>query len=202
MTTVEIATSFFRNTLCITEQDILQDLCTVVRIEHFKKGDLLLEIGEHQKRLYFLLKGFLRGFTVEENGHDITDFLAFRQGTLIMGSKDSISGISQVNIEALNDCVLLSMPSSEIEQFLHRYPSLLWGFTEYLQASMAQQWEIKHILYQPAMQRYLWFLEAYPGLIDSVCNKHIASFLGITPVTLSRLRRQLKEEKLNDGTDM
>ena len=46
-----------------------------------------------------------------------------------------------------------------------------------------------------AMQRYQWFLEAYPGFIDKVSNKHIASFLGMTPVTLSRLRRVLREKE-------
>ena len=43
------------------------------------------------------------------------------------------------------------------------------------------------------MGRYQWFLKKYPGLIDEVSNKHIASFLGMTPVTLSRLRQKLKE---------
>ena len=43
------------------------------------------------------------------------------------------------------------------------------------------------------MQRYQWFLENYPGLIHTLNNKHIASFLGMTPVTLSRLRHQLRK---------
>ena len=46
------------------------------------------------------------------------------------------------------------------------------------------------------MERYQWFLKHYPGLIQTVSNKHIASFLGMTPVTLSRLRRKLRDEKL------
>ena len=44
------------------------------------------------------------------------------------------------------------------------------------------------------MERYQWFLARYPGLISTVNNKHIASFLGMTPVTLSRLRRQVREQ--------
>lgn len=195
--TLEIARSFFRDTLCITEHEILQDLCAAARLEHCKKTILLLETGERQKRLYFLIKGFMRGFTVDENGRDITDFLAFRYGELIMGS-NHFGGISQTNIEALNDCVLLSLSADELEQLLRRYPSTLWNFIKYLETSIEQQWESKRILYQPAMQRYLWFLENYPGLIDSICNKHIASYLGITPVTLSRLRRQLREEAVNN----
>lgn len=56
--------------------------------------------------------------------------------------------------------------------------------------------ELKRIGSQyDAMKRYLWFLEKYPGLIDAVNNKYIASYLNMTPVTLSRLRRKLKDSK-------
>ena len=59
---------------------------------------------------------------------------------------------------------------------------------------MRVHWEIKTITTQhTAIERYQWFLKAYPGLIDHVSNKHIASFLGMTPVTLSRLRRAIRE---------
>ena len=43
------------------------------------------------------------------------------------------------------------------------------------------------------MQRYQWFLSAYPGLIDRVSHKYIASLLNMTPVTLSKIRRAIKE---------
>lgn len=69
---------------------------------------------------------------------------------------------------------------------------------------------MKQVLAQcTALQRYQWFLEEYPGIIDQVNNKYIASFLGMTPVSLSRLRRELrgrqdsgepKEESALQGT--
>lgn len=60
---------------------------------------------------------------------------------------------------------------------------------------MKSHWELKRVLNScTAVQRYQWFLEEYPGLIDRVSNKYIASFLGMTPVTLSWLRRTLREE--------
>lgn len=46
---------------------------------------------------------------------------------------------------------------------------------------------------------YRRFLKEYPGLIDAVSNKHVASFLGMTPVPLSRLRRKLREEPAEEG---
>ena len=58
----------------------------------------------------------------------------------------------------------------------------------------------RHILSSySAMQRYQWFLEEYPGIIHRVSHKYIASFLGMTPVTLSRLRKTLREEETLDS---
>ena len=67
-------------------------------------------------------------------------------------------------------------------------------YNRLLQQSSQVHWEIKNMLCQHnAMERYQWFLRAYPGLIEQISNKYVASFLGITPVTLSRLRRALRE---------
>ena len=61
--------------------------------------------------------------------------------------------------------------------------------------SAKRHWEIKTVLYQyTATQKYQWFLQAYPELICHVSGRHIASFLGMTPVTLSRLKRTLHEQ--------
>jgi len=63
-------------------------------------------------------------------------------------------------------------------------------------AALDEHWRMKQVLHQyTALQRYQWFLETYPGLVDRVSNKNIASFLGMSPVTLSRLRRTMREQR-------
>ena len=83
-------------------------------------------------------------------------------------------------------------------------------YNQLLTDALERNWEMKQVLAQcTALQRYQWFLEEYPGIIDRVNNKYIASFLGMTPVSLSRLRRELrgrqdsgepKEESALQGT--
>ena len=69
-------------------------------------------------------------------------------------------------------------------------------YNRMLGAALDVQWKLKRVLSScTAVQRYQWFLEEYSGLIDRVSNKYIASFLGMTPVTLSRLRRALREDE-------
>lgn len=63
----------------------------------------------------------------------------------------------------------------------------------FLQKALQTHWEINNAMYQyQALERYQWFLRNYPNLDEQVNSRYIASFLSITPVTLSRLRRWLK----------
>lgn len=157
---------------------------------------MMLEIGELQTQVSFLIKGILRGFWVDVNGRDITDCFAFRCGDVVTGC-DDFKEPAQINIEALTNCELIQIPVSVLEELMQQYPTLLQVYNKLLRQALKRHWETKKVIYQLAMQRYQWFLATYPGLIDMVSNKYIASYLGITPVTLSRLRRRLREEPKN-----
>lgn len=185
--------NFFHENFDMIDAQIIQLLAASAKLEHLKKGDYVVEAGERQLQIPFLVKGVLRGFVVDENGQDITDCFACRSGDVVCGC-NGITGLSPINMEALTDCDLLMVPVSVLENLLDRYPELGLIYNKLLTKALKRHWEIKRILYQSAMQRYQWFLENYPGLINRVSNKHIASFLGMTPVTLSRLRRRLREE--------
>lgn len=184
--------NLFKDNLFISDEGIVQDLLREAKIEHWKKGSMILEVGEPQTQVSFLVEGILRGFVVDINGKDITDCFAFRYGDVVTGCNE-FGEPSQINIEALTDCALLQIPVAVLERFMQQYPTLLRVYNKILRQALKRHWETKKVIYQPAMQRYQWFLAAYPGLIDAVSNKYIASYLGITPVTLSRLRRQLRE---------
>lgn len=184
---------FFYENFDMIDAQIIQHLVASAKQEHLKKGDYVVEAGEKQLQIPFLVKGILRGFVVDENGQDTTDCFAFKSGDVVCGC-NGISGPSPINMEALTDCELFLVPVSVLENLLEQYPELGLLYNKLLVEALKRHWEIKRILYQSAMQRYQWFLENYPGLINRVSNKYIASFLGMTPVTLSRLRRQLREE--------
>lgn len=186
--------NFFRKSLGVSDAKIIQRLVSASGTECLKKGDCAVEAGEVQTQLFFLVSGIVRGYVIDENGRDITDCFASQPGDALMGCSD-LNEPSQIHIEALTDCELIRVPMAVLTDLLERSPTALQMYSKLLMESLKRHWEMKRILYQGAMQRYQWFLTAYPGLINSVSNKHIASFLGITPVTLSRLRRQLREEQ-------
>lgn len=88
------------------------------------------------------------------------------------------------------------IPTSLIQALLSENVEVIRIYNQMLKISLTQHWEDKMALHQfDALGRYEWFLQRYEGLIDRIPHIHIASFLGVSPVTLSRLRRKKKSEE-------
>lgn len=181
--------------LYIPGELVLQELLADAKLEYVKKGTLLIETGEMQIQMPVLIEGVLRGFLLDEEGRDITDCFAFRPGDIAVGC-NLIGSPSLISMEAVTDCQVALLPTTVVQEELERSMEALRLYNRYLVEALQRHWEGKMLMHRcDAMQRYQWFLKTYPGLIDTVCNKHVASFLGMTPVTLSRLRRQLREQE-------
>lgn len=184
---------FFVKRFGFQDSELVNSLASAAAVERVKQGEMLVRVGELPTSVIFLIEGIVRGYIVDEAGREMTDCFAFEQGDVLVGC-NGFNGPSLINFEALTDCSILRVPCAALMQMLQTYPEMLLAYSNSLSEALNRHWQIKRVLYQPAMQRYLWFLKSYPGLIDVICNKHIASFLGITPVSLSRLRRILRED--------
>lgn len=184
---------FFEFDLHLSNKELARLLLDSAKIEQVKKGKLLIESGEQQIKIPFLISGIFRGFVVDVDGSDITDCFAFQRKDVVIGC-NGLEAPSRINIEAIVDSEVLTIPTQCIVEALSLQLELMKVYNVYLIDALDRHWEEKMLMHRcSAMERYQWFLKKYPGLIDMVCNKHIASFLGMTPVTLSRLRRQLRD---------
>lgn len=185
--------SFWTEVIKVTNPTLAKQLADLSRQMRLAKNELLVREGERQKHFVFLLQGVLRGYFLDINGREITDCIGFQCGTPAMASI-LLQEPSIISIEAVTPCELLTIEAQTLQQLLQQNTELVWIYNAYLQQALQTHWQIKTTVCQhTAMERYQWFLQAYPGLIDQMNNKHIASFLGMTPVTLSRLRRTLRE---------
>lgn len=185
----------FEKTLGLTDPDLIQELIDACTPLHLKAGDFLIREGDMPTVVPFLLKGIVRGFLFDVNGREITDCFAVQPGIPVMTSAD-LRVPSPFSMEAMVDSEFLTIPIVEIQRLLEKYSELQQLYNQLLIFSFSMHWEIKLTLCRnTAMQKYQWFLEKYPGLIDRISNKCIASFLGMTPVTLSKLRRVLREKE-------
>ena len=177
----------------LLSKEELDSLLDGIKIETLRKNSLLIETGEMQKDIPILLSGVLRGYLLDIDGRDITDSFIFRPGDIALHCY-GIGDVSPINIESATECRIARIPVERVQEFLGKSPEMFREYHMHIMQILRQSWEGKMLMHRcSAMERYLWFLENYPGLIDTVGNKHIASFLGMTPVTLSRLRRKIRE---------
>lgn len=181
---------FYTTVLHVPEQRFLEDILLETTVQTVAKGEILIREGEKPAYLFFLMQGILRGYFFDSDGREITDCFAFQCGAPVMPSI-SLDKTSYVNIEVLEESKLLRLPMEFTQRMLKQHPEL-WQVYQKLSDDSLECHREKLVMYQSsAMERYQWFLRKYPGMDTKIKGKHIASFLNITPVTLSRLRKQL-----------
>ena len=184
---------FYSGVIGLTDDELIDRLCGYSEIVSVRSGTLITRQGEKQKYITFLLNGVFRGYYVDIDGKEITDCFGFRCGDPAMACS-RLDCASEISIEAVIDSQCLRLPLKETVKLSQQYSELEIMYNEMLVQGINRHLAIKKAMQElDAMSRYQWFLKDYPGLIDIANNKDVASFIGITPVTLSRLRRTLRE---------
>lgn len=183
-----------RNVLGIKDEALLKKGKEIAYIRHYKKGEHLARRGEPHMGLNFLLNGLFRFYFLDARGKEVTDCFCYQYGCPAIPAA-GIGDPLPVNIVAVEDSNVVVLPVHEVAHLMEENVEVLKIYNKLLVYSLGVHWESKMALYQyTGMQRYQWFIERFDGLIDRVPHVHIASYLGMTPVSLSRLRHQLKEQ--------
>ena len=190
------AYNFFKEVCSIKDEQLLHELINITEYKCKKKGSFIVRAGEPQNEVWLMESGIARGYFLNVNGEEVTDCFIFKPGSAAMAISDLKSGIpSPLAIEMLEDGYFYCIPISVIAELQKKYIEISIFYTHLLSASLNMHWSLKRLLTQcTATQRYQWFLQEYPGLIDRVNKKYIASYIGMTPVTISRIRRILKDD--------
>lgn len=190
MNTREVAESMYRKIYQVSDPILLKKLVDASHEWQVPKKCTLLHTGGIPEYLFFLIKGIVRGFFLDREGKDITDCLFSDFGSAIWPSM-SLNDAARINLEAISDCIVLKLSVADIQRLMPQFPEMMMIYNRLLEHSLFYHWELKTMMYQcTAQERYEWFLKKYPGIIDQISHKYIASFLGMNPVTLSRLRKQ------------
>ena len=162
----------------------------------YRKRELLLKAGEPGDFYFFIIQGCLRTYTTDDRGHEHIFHLAFED----WWATDLFSFISGdpafFSIEALEDTEVLCIHRDDYEILLTTYPKFERFFRLLMQkAYVASQQRTMDIMSKSAEKRYTELMRSHPQLELRVAQHHIASFLGITPEALSRIKRGLIEKR-------
>ena len=163
-------------------------------MRHLRKGEVLIGIGEVPSAIYILISGVMRSFMIDAAGRDSTDCLVGSPGDIVMPAAN-ITEPSPVIVEAVTEADLLLIDLQCACDLLKTDLGTNRLYNALLQEAWKRQLDVKRVVCQGrAKDRYRWFMREYPELVDAVPNRYIATFLGMTPVSLSRLRSQMREE--------
>ncbi len=188
---------FFRDVIGFSDLDLIEHFCNISEVIDMPKGTIIARQEEPISGIMLILKGVFRGYYLDTEGREITDCLGYRRGEPVILCS-SQGAPSEITIECVTGgkCVKIAIPA--FLELGNCYDEVMQRYNQFLIAGIRRHQQHKKVLHEyDAMGRYKWFLQEYPGLIDVVGHKDISSFLGITPVTLSRLRRELREQACN-----
>ncbi|SHL46570.1 cAMP-binding domain of CRP or a regulatory subunit of cAMP-dependent protein kinases [Desulfatibacillum alkenivorans DSM 16219] len=161
---------------------------------HVPKNGFFIKAGEKPHLVGAVVSGLFRTYCITDKGDE--RILAFRHiGHLLGGYAPYLLGRNNwYSIQALEDSELLCFSFKNLESLAEGHPCWKNIMSDYtVRMFLEKECRERSLLMDDAAARYLDFLEAHPGLEDRVSQYHIASYLGISPVSLSRIRSALKK---------
>ena len=159
-----------------------------------RKRQYVLNAGDVCQYITFVEKGLLRSFTVDDEGYEhVVQFAS--EGWWISDVGSFISGKDALyNIEALEDSELLHLTRQAMDELLQKLPVMERFFRILMQNNIiALQRRVIAYMSLSAEEKYLKLMEVAPDIMNRASQQHIASYLSLTPETLSRIRKKVSE---------
>jgi len=174
--------------------DEVRLLASILVLARFKKGELILKAGDVSHSINYIYKGLVRVFYYKNN-KELTEHLQV-ENNIVMSIESLFKGIpTKLQIEALEPTVIYKLPVLELEKISLHHANLQMLYRKILEESLIQsQIHADMLRFEHASDRYEKFMKLQPEILRRAPMSYIASYLQMTPETLSRVRNaQLME---------
>ncbi|RXJ46011.1 Crp/Fnr family transcriptional regulator [Gelidibacter gilvus] len=184
-------TKYLSSNLEVDENDILSIVKTCP-VKNVKRDAFLLRENEHCKHTFFVEEGLLRQYSIDSKGKEHT--ISFAPENWFVSDRESayFNESSSYYIQAQENSKVVLIDENFIALLSEKIPSFTEFNTKLLHNHIRHlQNRVNMLLSASAEERYLQFIEMYPDILLRVPQTMVASYLGITPESLSRVRKEL-----------
>lgn len=167
-----------------------------ITLKKILKGSFLMNAGDVCTDTFFVNQGLLRMYSIDHNGKEHILHFAPEKWILVDRSSLFLHQPSDYYIDAVEDSEVLVLSPSYFKDLEKKYPIVLNRQNQLLHLHVKNlQKRITQLLGASAEERYVDFLKTYPNIFERVPQWMVASYLGITPESLSRVRKELVKKK-------
>ena len=176
------------NPLSPGAKEAIVNLCSLVNTQ---KNQDLQSIGQACKTIYFVQEGIARIYYYKED-KDITEYFAFENDLIIRAESLFTGNPSHKAIQAINNTVFIAIPARPLFDLFDGHHDIERLFRKIVERSYVDTINrLESLQFNSAEERYKSLLEKSPSMVRDIPLKYIASYLGITQVSLSRIRANI-----------
>ncbi len=160
----------------------------------FPKNKYLLRAGKTENQYWFLERGFVRSYVIDTSGKDVTTNF-YGQGDIVIDwSSFFLRNPTRENIQAVTDCVCWQLDFETFQQLFHSIEAFReQGRKRLVSSYFTLKNQSVSLIADEAKVRYLRLVQEKPQIVQNVSLQHIATYLGITKYSLSRIRKEISQ---------
>ncbi|MEK5024126.1 Crp/Fnr family transcriptional regulator [Paenibacillus sp. FSL M7-1046] len=174
-----------------------QAIVKEIHIEEYKKGTTLLRQGDVPTKCYFVMKGCVRQYSIDQAGKEFTSNFYTEEQGISSFNRHKHDKSSEYSLTCLEDSILVVGDLDTEQDMYHKHSQLESMTRRMVEANFGEvQEEFAAFIGSTPEERYKTLLLKRPYLVDRVPQHQLASYLGVTPESLSRIKKRINQEKI------